>query len=96
MSIVSSDGECKIQGITSSAENRIVQIVEFSSILCGEYSVGGRVQFRRVQSADFVIKKVEKMSQYDSKLMSCLLNIYTGSLNMSIDSLDPLSSTVAD
>ena len=36
------------------------------------------------------------LSQYGSELMSCLLNIYTDSLNMSIDSLDPLSSTVAD
>ena len=42
------------------------------------------------------IVKVGQVSWYASGLMSCLLNIYTGSLNMSIDSLDSLSSTVAD
>ena len=36
------------------------------------------------------------LSWYDSELMSCLLNIYTDSLNMSIDSLDSLFSTVVD
>ena len=42
------------------------------------------------------VKLCNLLSQYGSGLMSCLLNIYTGSLNMGIDSLDLLSSTVAD
>ena len=49
-----------------------------------------------VYKSENTFSALTALSQYDSELMSCLLNIYTDSLNMSINSLDSLSSTVAD
>ena len=71
MSIVSSDEKCDVLSIPPLVKNSMTQIIRFSLILCDESFTESRVQFKRVQFTDFVIKKIKKIMM---KMSESLIN----------------------